>query len=258
MPTVEELERLDALVPRLIRLSNLRPGELIRAQDWNDIVGVLIEVTRAVLAADQNAVVPPHEHPDQVAVGWLDPRLRALIERGSGAEPDAAGKLNTLDRRVERLNLRLEDLVAGIGDVRGRINDVVTRDLTRESEVTTVRRKIEGMGDSRDDILGMRETLQSLQKDLGVAVDLSTRLQVNGQPVDMTLIDRPGSGGLRVVGAMGHDGGKRRRPRPGGAGSRGHRTRQSAGDRPRFRARISRRGASRRGSGRRTAQGSGW
>ena len=79
MPTVAELQRLDALINRLTPLSQVAQGELIRAQAWNDVVGTVIEVARAVLADAQVEVVPAHDHPEQVELSWLDPRLRSLI-----------------------------------------------------------------------------------------------------------------------------------------------------------------------------------
>ncbi len=189
MATVPEIERLGALIEKLIPRSGLRPGDLILAQDWNEIVGVLIEVTRTFIAQERETAVPPHEHPDQVGVGWLDPRLRALVERGTGAEPETEGKLNGLDRRISRLDGRLEALASDVGGVRDRVSEVATRDLTRQADVTAVRRVVEGLSDARDDVLAMRETLKSIQADVKTAVDVSSRLVVNGQPVDMAAID---------------------------------------------------------------------
>ena len=105
MPTVAELERLRALIERLIPLARAQRGELIRAQDWNEVVGAVIEVARAAYAeSDHEAGIPPHEHPDQVKISWLEPALRALIERGPLADPAAAGKLEDLNRRESRLS----------------------------------------------------------------------------------------------------------------------------------------------------------
>ena len=88
MPTVAQLDRLKALVDRLTPLTQIQRGELIRAQDWNDVVGMLLEVARAVLAEDAaEQTVPPHEHPDQVKSSWLDPSLRAIMERGPLSDP---------------------------------------------------------------------------------------------------------------------------------------------------------------------------
>ena len=41
MPTVAELERLQALVSRLTPLADVRRGELIRADDWNSLDSLL-------------------------------------------------------------------------------------------------------------------------------------------------------------------------------------------------------------------------
>ena len=56
MPTVAELQRLDALVNHLTPLAQVAQGELIRAQDWNDVVGTVIELARAELD-DRVAIV---------------------------------------------------------------------------------------------------------------------------------------------------------------------------------------------------------
>src|SRR5262245_1523945 len=103
MPTVAELERLRALVERLTPLTQIQRGDLIRAQDWNDVVSALLDVARATLADNAaDAPVSAHEHPDQVKMSWLEPSLRALIERGPLSDPAATGKLDDLGRRLGR------------------------------------------------------------------------------------------------------------------------------------------------------------
>ena len=41
MPTTAELERIEALVARMLPLSTKRRGELIEAEEWNLLVGAL-------------------------------------------------------------------------------------------------------------------------------------------------------------------------------------------------------------------------
>ena len=50
MPTVEDLEQLNALLDKLLPLTSKSRGELIEADDWNTIVTAFIEVGRAALA----------------------------------------------------------------------------------------------------------------------------------------------------------------------------------------------------------------
>ena len=186
MPTVSELERLQALVGRLAPLAAKQRGELIEAGDWNDLVGALIEVARAVLAEDRTEGVPDHEHNDQVTAGWFDPRLRQQVLGGPLADPAAEARLTALDRRLGLLALRLDDVGGGVDKVRAQVGEVATRDLAREADVTRVGRKIDGLGDAREDVAGLRETLRALEVDVGRAVEVGRHLEVNGQPVDVS------------------------------------------------------------------------
>lgn len=185
MPTVAELERLKALVDRLAPVSGVVQGELIRAGDWNALVGAVIEIARAVLAQEIETTPAAHEHPDQVTAGWLEPRLRALIERGPLSDPAAMIRLSALEQRIDRLGSRIEDVNGNLGDVRDRVTEVTTRDLVRQADVTSVRRVVEGLSDSRESVVELRETLRTLQADVSTAVTVGRGLMVDGQPVDM-------------------------------------------------------------------------
>jgi hypothetical protein len=101
MPTVAELERLAALAKALTPLTSVRAGTLIRAEDWNTVVGALIELARAVLSSSKEGAVAAHEHPDQVSIGWLDAQLRFLIERGPLADPAATSRVDELGRKFD-------------------------------------------------------------------------------------------------------------------------------------------------------------
>lgn len=188
MPTVAELERLRALLERLTPLADVQRGELIRAQDWNIVVGALIELARALVTEERKAVVPPHEHPDQVTTGWLDPRLRSLIERGPLADPAAVARLQDVERKISTLSTQIERNGQEIKEVRDRATEVVTRDLVREADVTAVRRQIDGLADAREDVRALRETLRTVQTDLRTAIAVSRGLVIDGQPVNMAAV----------------------------------------------------------------------
>jgi predicted flap endonuclease-1-like 5' DNA nuclease len=190
MPTVAELERLDALVSRLVPLANVRRGAPVRAQDWNDLVGVVIEVARVVLAEERQGIVAPHEHADQVKMAWLDPQLRAVVERGPLADPAAVARVTNMERRLERLTNRIDDVDSGAKEAHDRAMAVSTRDLVRESQVTAMRRTVEGLADARDSVLELRGSLRSIEVDVRQAVDVGQRLVVDGQPVDMAAWDQ--------------------------------------------------------------------
>ncbi len=188
MPTLADLERLRALTERLTPLGGAAQGELIRAEDWNTLVGAVGELARVVLAEDRQAVPVPHTHADQVSVGWLEPRLRALIERGPLSDPAAEARLQALEQRIERLAGRIEAVLGNLGEVRDRVTEVTTRDLVRQAEVLNVRRAVEGLDDGREAVRELRTTLGSLQRDVATAVTVGQRLTVNGSPIDFNQV----------------------------------------------------------------------
>lgn len=185
MPTVAELERLQALVGRLEPLAHKRRGELIAADDWNALVQALLEVTRVALASDRGEAVAPHAHPDEVGLGWLDARLRQLITAGGLADPAAEAELGKLRRDLGRLGTRIDGVDEGVKDVRFRVADVSTKDLAREADLIRVARRVDGLGDARVEVADVRRTLAALEVEVGRAVEVGRRLEVDGPPVDM-------------------------------------------------------------------------
>src|SRR5688500_11660478 len=101
MPAVEELDRLAALLRRLGPLAEQQAGELIRAEDWNLLVRAVMETARTMVEAEARAV-PPHDHADQVQVGWLDPRLRQMVESGPLGDPAELTRLAAVERAGEQ------------------------------------------------------------------------------------------------------------------------------------------------------------
>ncbi|TDE92441.1 hypothetical protein EXU48_12790 [Occultella glacieicola] len=165
MTTVAEIERLKALVDRLLPLADRRLGDLITADDWNTVVGALLEVARAVVE-DEGGEVGPHEHPDQVTLGWLHPQLRALIERGPLDDPVAVARVSALERGVTAAQLRLDTVALDVRGVRTVAGRVETSDLERESSITQLSRKVNVLGGAQEEISALRGTLDTLRGDL--------------------------------------------------------------------------------------------
>lgn len=186
MATVEEIDRLTALLGRLTPLGRQQVGDLIEAQDWNLLVAGVIEVARAMLSISTAPV--PHEHPDQVAIGWLDPRLRTLVEHGAVGDPAAVARVDALERSGARIQGALDHLAAQIGELRERARNVATRDLEREAAVNAVRRKIDGLADAREDVAEVRSTLESVRGRVSRAIELGEALQAGGDGVDLGVL----------------------------------------------------------------------
>jgi hypothetical protein len=179
-----DVDKLQAVVTRLGPLSSTVSGDLIKAQDWNALVLALVDVARAVLA-EAPATVPPHTHLGQVKAEWLDPRLATAIERGPLGEPDAAARLGGVERSAGALGGRLDGLGAELGQLRLRLNEVSSRDLERQAQVSSLGLRVSGIGDAREDVTAVRATLASVQDSLGRALAVAQQLVVDGHPVDL-------------------------------------------------------------------------
>lgn len=191
MPTVGELERLEALVTRLRPIGEVQRGELIRAEDWNTVVRALIEGLRAVLSdATQAGAVSAHEHVDQVSIGWLDPRVRTLLEKGPLGEPTATTKLDGFERRIALSTERLTQLDESIRETRNITSDIAVREEKRDTDLLDLRRSVDAIPDAREDVLTLRETLRGVQTDVRRAIEIGDGLRVNGQPFNATAFDQ--------------------------------------------------------------------
>jgi hypothetical protein len=190
MPTVSSLERLDALAKRLTPLAQVQRGTLIRAQDWNDLVGAVLDVARAVLAEDRITTVPPHKHTDEVRIDWLDPGLRKVVEGGPLADPGPQGRLGGVERSQSQALARVETLERTLADLRARLGDVATRHATRDAELADLHKVVAGLGDNSAGLEELRGSLRSIQGDVATALDLGRRLTVGGAPADLEALDR--------------------------------------------------------------------
>jgi hypothetical protein len=187
----QDTKTLQALLAPLQQIGNAAPGEPVKAEAWNTVVDTLVELVTSVHGTKPEASVPHHEHPDEVRAGWLVPELRSIVQGGPLSDPALAGKLGEVERAVGRLGTRADELDANLREIRERVHDVSTRDLTRQGDVTAVRRVVEGMDDARDEVLALRKSLASIDEKVGTAVELGSLLQVDGSQVDIAeIVDR--------------------------------------------------------------------
>lgn len=191
MPTTADIERLEALLDRLVPLSDKQRGELVASDDWNTMVGALIEIGRAALTAGVAEAAPPHEHTDQVGIGWLDPRVRQLVTGGGVRDPGVETAFVKLRRDLAALTTRLDRIGADVDRSRLRLDTIAVNDVTRETMLNRLNRKVLGAADDRGDIADLRGTLRTLQTEVGRAVEVGSLLERNGQTIDVPgLVDR--------------------------------------------------------------------
>jgi len=185
MATVAELERLSALTQRLIPISQFQRGALIRADDWNLLTAAVIELARAVLLDPKSGTVTEHDHPDEVDIGWLTPRLRELIEQGGLSDPVANRRLVTLERNSQKNKKQFDTILLNIGKLRSNVDEVKVNDIGREGDITIMRRRFEAQSDSRDEVLDLRKSLNNIKENISKALELGERITVDGEIADI-------------------------------------------------------------------------
>lgn len=188
MPTTEDLERLEGLVKTLSPLANKHRGELIEATQWNQLVDGVLEVARACLAQPPTESVPQHKHTDMVGLEWLTPKLRELVTGGTLSDPARETALGKLERKVDRLATRMDELADKFGRLQSDLAGVQTKDVVRQNEVTELGRKIDGVRDSRDEIASLRTSLDAVSTDVRSAVAALDSLTVNGEMIDVAAL----------------------------------------------------------------------
>jgi predicted nucleic acid-binding Zn-ribbon protein len=186
MPTAAESDRIRSVVATLQSLGNAQRGDLITAQRWNDLVSVVTSLAQMMLAAQQNEFVPPHEHPDQVKLSWLDPALRAMVEKG----PSDPVKVVDFDHRVRLLESDLATVRTATTDARDRLAEISTRELVRDANISEVRRVVETIDSRKDAVAELRQTFDSIHGKVDAAIEAGSRFVIAGKPVDMDELDR--------------------------------------------------------------------
>ena len=193
MPTAEDLAQLKTLLNQLLPIAQTHTGELIRAEDWNTLVSATMALARSLLERDENRQMPQHTHLDQVTAEWLAPALRDQLQSGPLADPAMQARLLTIEQQLRALLKQVDGQREDLTGVRGRLVEVATRDIVRESAVTDLTRKVGGLGDARTDVLDLRKSIGVIRNDMGTVLDAARRLEVGGQTVDLgALVGRVG------------------------------------------------------------------
>ena len=185
MPTVAELERLDAIVNRLIPLANVQRGQLIEAANWNVVVESILEVARAVLGDIASDTVSEHDHIDQVGLDWLSPEVRNLLERGPLTDPISERRILDVERRIKSFNEQSEKIDTNIQSLRQRWDDLATRDIQREANLVRIDRTVNNLPNTSQAIVDVRSSLDGLRTDLQQALEMGSALIIDGEVVDL-------------------------------------------------------------------------
>src|SRR5690606_40381722 len=89
--------RVEAILDSLQSLTRMAPGMPVRAEDWNTVVGAVIDVARLMTTEVFSA--PPHAHTGLVSREWLDPGLVDFVDTTRERQRAQAEQLSALEQR---------------------------------------------------------------------------------------------------------------------------------------------------------------
>ena len=122
--------RVAAILDRLSGLSRMSSGMPVRAEDWNTVIGAVIDVAR--LFSVQAVSSTSHAHTGQVSREWLDPALTAVVDSTRQQQQAQAEQLRALSQRVDRVEQQLATLSGQVGTPQSQADRTEDQGLDRE------------------------------------------------------------------------------------------------------------------------------
>lgn len=149
--------RVEAILDSLQSLTRMAPGMPVRAEDWNTVVGAVIDVARLMTTEVFSA--PPHAHTGLVSREWLDPGLVDFVDTTRERQRAQAEQLSALEQRLGRVELRLAGIDQALATLQSNADREADARLDREILIKRLGERVDG-----HDVIGSQLT------------DLNTRL----------------------------------------------------------------------------------
>lgn len=186
MARADTLDLLSSLVERLTPIGQMTLGSPLKAADWNSLVEAVR--TMAQLAVSRERTTDDfltehfaridHQHLGQVALEWLNPAARALIEQGVSGTVEQRTGLEALRNDIAQLREDIGEVKRQITDVRVQIDGLRDNDAARQRDLGKVTIRVEALRDVEQRVTGLDGRLGSL------ATNIEEVLKFRGQLVD--------------------------------------------------------------------------
>ncbi len=189
----DTVTRVATIVDGLAPLADATAGEPVRADEWNALVGAVIDLARIALAGaqatnvrlDAHFAAADHEHLGAVGPTWLDATAREQLE-GFRGRLDVEQDLALSRRTVVELSTRVDRLSADVESLRRQLLSVEDNDLGRLRRLDRVANTVEALSQQDADVREIRSTLHGLRTQVGMALSLRSQLSdVEGNPIDL-------------------------------------------------------------------------
>jgi hypothetical protein len=194
----EALELLSDVVDRLEPLGNMSHGEPLRAAEWNAVVAAVALLARLTAARERatrdtltGRFAPVgHDHVGEVAIDWLDPPTRALVEERS-AIVEVRAQIADFGRQLAELRRQMKAVQTQVDGLRLGFEAIRDNDAAREKRLFAVDRRIEGMRTLQDQVSFVETRFAGLDRELQAALTFREELRdESGAAIDVRAINQ--------------------------------------------------------------------
>ncbi len=194
MPRAESLDLLNSLVEKLGPIGQVSAGAPLKSADWNALVDAVRSLGRLVASResttdeflDERYATRTHEHPNQVALSWLDPPTGALIERSIDGAVEQQAALKSARDEIARLRAGLDALGKQFDDLRAKFDGLTDSDSARGREVTRVAMRVESLRDVEGRVSTLGDRIGTISDGVKAALEFRKELvDANGRPIDV-------------------------------------------------------------------------
>jgi chromosome segregation ATPase len=166
--------RIAGILDRLTAISRMTPGMPLRAEDWNTVIGAVIDLAR--LQGTQAATSPGHSHPGQVSREWLDGPLGEFVDGTRATQLATNEQLRLLSARVDRMEARLTALSEQVGTLQSTVDSQADGGLDRDITIKRVSDRVDTLDLLGSEVADVRTRLTRLDPQLQDAIKLRSEL----------------------------------------------------------------------------------
>ena len=197
--STETLDRLAAIIDGLSPIGGAGPGEPVRADQWNTLVGGVQELAKIAVARERSAeevlaanfAKVDHGHESTVDLTWFDPDTRSMIEGGRAQRADLAAELERVQRDLAEARAAIQVMRDEVAAMKDQVDGVDDRDRDRATSLDRLSVRVESFTDNATSIADLRSTLGGIDGRVGESLAFRNELvDETGAPIDMAVLRR--------------------------------------------------------------------
>ena len=152
----------------------MAPGMPVRAEDWNTVVGAIIDVAR--LVTTEAFAAPPHTHAGLVSREWLDPSLVDFVDTTRERQQVHSDQVKALEQRMYRVETRLDAVDRTVKSLQSQADREADLRLDRDISLKRLGERVDGHDVLASQLGDLNTRLGQLEPRIDDAVSLRREL----------------------------------------------------------------------------------